>query len=260
MQVGWLDGLRVHAIYLVGLREEANIRLLFLDQFWLVTSQFIINCASILQRGNFITIRQVHFIPLVHEILLKNWLGLGLADLHQSRLFSFFSLVLFSDGLVDDGSSLLQQFDSADQVVVLEVAASVWIDILAISRLIKVCVRVGILNTGVYYLIEHMNSYEICHFGVHDFAVEQLECKILLIAGSIAVLSLNLHVVKINFGLADPRSLSRVVIDSLNHTIVGRRIGWQILSLNDFLLFFPPDVVRCVRVFREVFCALRQIV
>lgn len=83
----------------------------------------------------------------------------------------------------------------------------------------------------------------------------------MLVAAPVAVLRLHLHIVKVDFSLADARRMARLV-DLGHYGRLGLVVGAlglldDILGL--FLLLLAAHVVGCVRVLADVFGALSQI-
>jgi len=117
--------------------------------------------------------------------------------------------------------------------MVLEMTASIRVLILTIDKwyLMQVFICAQNLATCFNNVTHHMNPYKICHFSIHFFTFKQLKGKVCLLTTS-ARLSLYLHVIKINFSLANSRSkydyllaLSRL---NLNLLLLGKQ--WRLIS------------------------------
>lgn len=97
-------------------------------------------------------------------LLLKD---LGRIGLNESFV-ALFHLELFKDGLVDDGASLLQKFDTTYEVMVLKVTPSERILVLLLQD--RVVGWSGLLVSYLgWNLVHHVDSDKICHFCVHYF-------------------------------------------------------------------------------------------
>jgi hypothetical protein len=47
-----------------------------------------------------------------------------------------------------------------------------------------------------------VNTNEVCHFGIHHFIIEELECEVAVVARGIGI-SIYLHIVKVHFAFAN---------------------------------------------------------
>lgn len=121
------------------------------------------------------------------------------------------------------------------------------INVLAILLSLLVFIVLVVINTCINHFIKHMNTYEISHFSIHNFALKKLKSEIELIWGTIRIVCLNLHIVKVDFTFANTGSHVVVLLWFLlggrfwlfSANIIGRlRLGFFItLAGESFVLF-----------------------
>lgn len=83
----------------------------------------------------------------------------------------------FLNGPVNDSSSMFEQLHALDEVVELEVGACLGVDelfcLLLLLYFIKVVfVVLRLLRLRINDFIQHVDPNEVCHVGIHFFALE----------------------------------------------------------------------------------------
>jgi len=136
-------------------------------------------------------------------------------DLHFNRVLNTLLVaIFFFNCFVNDVTSFLQLFNSADKVFELKVAPGDRILILIIIRdlfVFRVVAAVVVPTEGAEpvltcfnQVVKHVDPNKISHFSVHLLAFKQLKCNI-SIFGTVVAISFDLHVVEVHFPFPDSR-------------------------------------------------------
>lgn len=118
-------------------------------------------------------------------VVLQDALNLGFLLLELVHVFLFksclldllLSFILFLDSFIDHVSLLFEHADSVDEVHVLEVAARLGALVVETSFLVAFVSFLSISEP----IVEHVDSDEVSHFGVHFFSLAQLEGEVLIL-------------------------------------------------------------------------------
>ena len=168
-------------------------------------------------------------------------LRLALADHHRHVLFGFLVFlegitisqvlpitsvlltlvsILLLNSPVNNEPSFLKLLDPPHKIFILKVTpryrilvrsfGDLWV-VLAVPAFVVIITvvffvvdeLVKAINTGLNQIVQHVDTYKICHFGVHFFPLEKLESKVTIFFGTWIGVILY-HVIKVELPLTHP--------------------------------------------------------
>lgn len=197
---------------------------------------FVFVCRIMIRVLNRI-IKWINLVILDIFLLLEYVLHLSFLLHHLFHVFHFdslllhflLSLVFLSDGLINSTPFLFQHLYLALQVSEFKMTPCFWTLIVQPSFVVALA---SIFSVSVA-VVEHVNTNEVSHFGVHFFAFTELERKILIFFLFVAWVGLFIEIIKLQFSRV-VQNIRVYCHQTQLFSVVQNPVSWLVVFVNSW--------------------------